>query len=263
MFRLGVKNPLANVSKYVETLKKTDISKIDHNITKYGNVLFTNNNKKWDKEVINSNELRTLLSSLMVYPEDYHKHGNFKNWYNFGNYIRTHNFYNDGLLHKFHHLDHCWQKHRETVLKVQKNNDLQFNQKEIEDYETFMTILQQWDNVPKQDIVLSNVDPFLAMSYASEYIFYMFNKTNYKTDSIEELNNIFGKFHVIPNLRTLLMWQSHMLDHRQYEKDCKKINGKIIDNAFYNKTKYEIEMGKFDTEFLMNKENKVYEYDLD
>ena len=257
MFRLSVKNPLVRVTNYANTLKKVDVSKIDSNITKYGNVMFDNNCTRSDKELINSNEFRTLLSALMVHPDDYTRNGKFKNWYNFGNYTRTHQFYNGSGWNDIDRLEECWDKHREIVLAVKKTDDLKFGKQDIEEYKKFMKILSIWDGVPKEEIapfVGNDIDTVSAVAYVTSYAYYMFANTNFKTNSFEETRDIFGNFHVIPDLKTALLWQSHMLDHRRYVRDSLNFGGKIIENSLYNKTNYEIEMGKLDTKFLMDTE---------
>lgn len=239
MFKITAKNPLAKVATYFNVLKNTNVLKIDNNLTKYGNTLFANINTTWDKEAVKSNEFKTVLSSLMVHPDNYQNHGKFNSWYNFNNYIRTNKFYDTDMKW----LEKCWETHRQFTLTVQKDIKNPISQEDVNMYENFMGLHHKWDGKPTLDLInlfAPAIGPFaVALTF----------------NLIAESSETRAKLHIVPpTIETALVWQSHMLDNKCYEHDCKLVTGtkKPIPNTLYSKSDQELNLGFIDTEFLMN-----------
>jgi hypothetical protein len=194
MFRSGPKSlkiVRSRVDQLTGTLRRTNLDKLYNNLGRYTQVLNDNRGLPKDKEVVQSDEFRTLLYCMMVNPYDYHQNGKFMNWYNFGNYPRHRMFYKVGSTQ---HVENCFLNEVDFIEDIQMPNaspnasaDIQITKNDLVNYKDLFA--------PCAAMGIQNVLKPVANLLNLE-----------STDNFD------------------ILWRVHMLDHRRYVRDMKKLN---------------------------------------
>jgi hypothetical protein len=140
--RLSLANPLEKIQIFTTVLKRANIAQIRCEDR------FVNRVLRYDPKephVGLSDEFKATLYPLFMNPTDYQKNGYFKDWYNFHNYNFTNKFYGSHLTNTkvkkivIDRLDNQ-MKYIEWVKRI---NQVDFNEKDIENYLKFMFLLKK------------------------------------------------------------------------------------------------------------------------